>query len=153
MPYVREPGPPFEAPLFDDDGVRTGALPCFKPPWARLFAVNVSTGEIAWEVPLGTEALLSPDKQNVGSRAEGGPIVTAGGLVFIGATADRTVRAFDSRTGAELWSATFDYNVQAVPITYEGVDGTQYVAVNVSAPAAGEPRGNERLVVFRLADR
>ena len=153
VPYVREPGPPFEAPLFDDDGVRLGALPCFKPPWARLFAVNVSTGEIAWEVPLGTEALLSPDKQNVGSRGEGGPIVTAGGLLFIGATADRTIRAFDSRTGAELWSATFDYNVQAVPITYAGVDGTQYVAVNVSAPAAGEPRGNERLVVFRLADR
>ena len=78
-------------------------------------------------------------------------MVTAGGLTFIGATNDRMFRAFDSRTGEELWAAAFDYNVQAVPMTYEGSDGKQYVAVNVSAPATAEPRGNERLVVFGLA--
>ncbi len=80
-------------------------------------------------------------------------MVTAGGLTFIGATADRMFRAFDSRTGEELWSVAFDYNVKAVPMTYEGNDGKQYVAVNVSAPATGEPRGNERLVVFGLPDQ
>ena len=76
--------------------------------------------------------------------------VRGGGLVFIGATTDRRFRAFDSRTGEELSSAAFDYNVEAVPITYAGNDGRQYVAANVSAPATGELRGNERLVVFAL---
>ena len=153
VPYIREIGPPFEAPIFNDDGTRLGALPCFKPPWARLFAVNAGTGEIAWEVPLGIDELLPEGKQNVGSRSEGGPIVTAGGLVFIGATDDRMFRAFDSRTGEEVWSVAFDYNVRAVPMTYAGRDGTQYLAVNVSGPASGEPRGNERLVVFGLPDQ
>ncbi|MDA1093613.1 MAG: PQQ-binding-like beta-propeller repeat protein [Acidobacteria bacterium] len=150
VPYIREAGPPFEAPIFDDDGTRLGTLPCFKPPWARLFAVNASTGDIAWEVPLGINDLLPDDKRNVGSPSEGGPIVTAGGLVFIGATADRTFRAFDADSGAQLWATTFDYNVSAIPMTFAGNDGKQYLAVNVSAPASGEPRGNERLVVFSL---
>ena len=59
-------------------------------------------------------------------------------------------RAFDTRSGEEPWSVTFDYNVEAVPITYEGNDSRQYLAVNASAPATGEPGGNERLVVFSL---
>ena len=111
------------------------------------------TGEIAWEVPLGVNDLLPEGKQRVGSASEGGPIVTAGGLVFIGATADRTFRAFDARTGRELWAETFDYNVSAIPMTYAGRQGRQYLAVNVSAPASGELRGNERLVVFALPER
>ena len=148
--YVRVPGPPFEAAIFDADGARLGALPCYKPPWARLYAVHAASGDIAWEVPLGINMLLPEEKQRVGSPHVGGGIVTAGGLVFIGATTDRMFRAFDSRTGEELWAAAFDYNVEAVPITYEGNDGRQYLAVNVSAPATGELRGNERLVVFAL---
>ena len=151
--YVRSPGPPFEAPIFDADGDRLGALPCYKPPWARLYAVHAASGEIAWEVPLGINELLPEEKQRVGTPSVGGAIVTGGGLVFIGATTDRRFRAFDSRTGDELWSAAFDYNVEAVPITYAGSDGRQYVAANVSAPATGQQRGNERLVVFALPDR
>ena len=148
--YVRSPAQPFAAPIFDADGRRLGALPCYKPPWARLYAVHAASGEIAWEVPLGINELLPEDKQRVGTPSVGGAIVTGGGLVFIGATTDRRFRAFDSRTGEELWSAAFDYNVEAVPITYAGNDGRQYVAANVSAPATGELRGNERLVVFAL---
>ena len=148
--YARVPGPPFEAAIFDADGTRLGALPCYKPPWARLYAVHAASGEIAWEVPLGINTLLPEDKQRVGSPSVGGAIATAGGLVFVGATTDRMFRAFDSRTGEELWAAAFDYNVEAVPITYAGNDGRQYVAVNVSAPATAQPRGNERLVVFAL---
>ena len=150
--YARVPGPPFEAAIFDDDGTRLGALPCYKPPWARLYAVHAASGEIAWEVPLGINTLLPEGRQRVGTPSVGGAIVTAGGLVFVGATTDRMFRAFDSRTGEELWAAAFDYNVEAVPITYAGNDSRQYVAVNVSAPATGEPRGNERLVVFTLPD-
>ena len=77
-------------------------------------------------------------------------MATAGGLTFIGATRDRRFRAFESRTGTELWSVAFDYNVEAIPMTYEGRDGKQYVAVNVSAGGTDETRGNERLVVFSL---
>ena len=148
--YVHSPAQPFESPIFDADGRRLGALPCYKPPWTRLVAVHAASGEIAWEVPLGINELLPVDKQRVGTPSAGGAIATAGGLVFVGATTDRRFRAFDSRTGEELWSAAFDYNVEAVPITYAGNDGRQYVAANVSAPASGEPRGNERLVVFAL---
>ncbi|MCY4661294.1 MAG: PQQ-binding-like beta-propeller repeat protein [Acidobacteria bacterium] len=151
--YVRSPGPPFEAAVFDAEGERLGALPCYKPPWARLYAVHAASGEIAWEVPLGINELLPEEKQRVGTPSVGGAIVTGGGLVFIGATTDRRFRAFDSRTGEELWSAAFDYNVEAVPITYAGNDGRQYVAANVSAPATAQPRGNERLVVFALPGR
>ena len=148
--YIRSPAQPFEAPIHDADGERLGALPCYKPPWARLYAVHAATGDIAWEVPLGINELLPEGKQRVGSPSVGGPIVTAGGLVFIGATTDRRFRAFDSRTGEELWSPAFDYNVRAIPITYAGNDGRQYLALNVSAPASGQPRGEERLVVFGL---
>jgi quinoprotein glucose dehydrogenase len=123
-----------------------------KPPWAKLLAVEVSSGEIVWEVPLGIEELLPEGKQKVGSHGVGGPMVTASGLTFIGATGDRRFRAFDTRTGTELWSVAFDYNVEAVPMTYGGRNGKQYIAVNVSAGATDETRGNERLVVFHLPD-
>ena len=84
VPYIRVSGPPFVAQLVDDNGTQLGFLPCFKPPWARLFAVEASTGEIAWEVPLGINKLLPEGKQKVGSHGVGGPMVTASGLTFIG---------------------------------------------------------------------
>ena len=84
--YVRSPAQPFAAPIFDAAaGRRLGALPCYKPPWARLYAVHAASGEIAWEVPLGINELLPEDKQRVGTPSVGGAIVTGGGLVFIGA--------------------------------------------------------------------
>ena len=150
--YMRVSGPPFVAPYIDDSGTQRGFLPCFKPPWARLLAVDARSGEIAWEVPLGIDEKLPEGRQRVGSHGVGGPMVTAGGLTFIGATSDRRFRAFDTRTGAELWAVAFDYNVEAVPMTYEGRDGRQYVAVNVSAGATDETRGDERLVVFALPE-
>ena len=148
--YVRIGGQPFVAPFIDDNGEERGLVPCFKPPWARLYAVDVDTGEIVWETPLGINAALPVGKRQVGSPGVGGPMVTAGGLTFVGATRDRMFRAFDTRTGEQLWSVTFDYHVEAVPMTYEGNDGRQYLAVNVAAGATDETRGNERLVVFAL---
>jgi quinoprotein glucose dehydrogenase len=74
-------------------------------------------------------------------------MVTAGGLVFIGATRDGRFRAFDSRTGKELWSTRFDYNVTAIPITYMGRNGKQYVAVTAATNGEGN---NESLHVFAL---
>ena len=78
-------------------------LPCQRPPWGRLVAVNANTGEIAWETPLGLTEALPEGKQLTGNSGSAGPTATAGGLVFVGATTDRRFRAFDSKTGKELW--------------------------------------------------
>jgi quinoprotein glucose dehydrogenase len=83
----------------------------------------------------------------------GGPIATAGGLVFIGASNDRRFRAFDSRTGAELWVADLPMSAHAVPITYRGADGKQYVAVTASGAAAIDspsPPDADALIAFAL---
>jgi quinoprotein glucose dehydrogenase len=105
------------------------AWPCQKPPWGRLIAVDAHTGDFAWQVPLGITDELPVSKRNTGRLNLGGPIATAGGLVFIGATNDRRFRAFNSKTGRELWSAKLDASAHAVPITYEGKNGKQYVAI------------------------
>jgi glucose dehydrogenase len=152
LAYDKAPGfASFSAPAKDAEGKPIGNLPCFKPPWERLFAVNANTGEIAWQVPLGITEGLPPGKQNTGrSGAFAGPIATAGGLVFIGATSDNRFRAFDSKTGRELWTAKLDYAATAVPITYQGHSGKQYVAV---VAAGGAARGNgQSLVVYALPD-
>ena len=78
--------------------------------------MNANTGEIAWQVPLGVTDFLPPEKRNTGrSGAFAGPIVTAGGLVFIGATSDARFRAFDAKTGKELWTKQLDYSATANP--------------------------------------
>jgi quinoprotein glucose dehydrogenase len=103
-------------------------MPCQKPPWGRLFAVNANTGDIAWEVTLGLQERLPAGRQNVGNTGSAGPTVTAGGVLFIGATGDSRFRAFESATGRELWVAKLERNVNANPMTYLGRNGKQYVA-------------------------
>jgi glucose dehydrogenase len=104
--------------------------PCQQPPWGELTAVNVNTGDIAWKVPLGSfEELDAKGVPKTGTPNMGGTIATAGGVVFIGATADSRFRAFDSRTGAELWVTKLSGDANAVPITYQGKNGKQYVAI------------------------
>jgi len=99
-------------------------------------AYNLETGKLVWERP-----------ENGNGDAWSGALSTAGGLVFIGATRDRRFRAFDSKTGKELWSVRTDYNVTAIPMTYQGKDGKQYVAVTAATSGQG---GNESLLVFAL---
>ena len=127
---VNGPGPyaGFTAPIKDASGRTVANLPCQRPPWARLVAVNANTGDIAWQTTLGLNENLPEGKQNVGGSGSAGPTVTAGGLVFIGATNDRRFRAFDSKTGKELWSVKLENQVNANPLTYQGKDGKQYVA-------------------------
>ena len=104
--------------------------PCQQPPWGELVAVDVNAGEVAWRVPLGSfEELDALGVPRTGTPNRGGPIVTAGGLVFIGASQDARFRAFDARTGAELWVADLSENGRTVPITYQGKSGKQYVAI------------------------
>jgi quinoprotein glucose dehydrogenase len=128
---VNGPGPynGFSAQVKDKDGKTIGSWPCQKPPWGRLIAVNANTGEIAWQSTLGLNESLPPGKQNTGGSGSAGPIVTAGGLVFIGATSDARFRAFDSKTGKELWTYKLDRPANANPLTYLGKNGKQFVAV------------------------
>jgi len=148
----------FNAPAHDADGKQIGSYPCFKPPWGRLIAVNAATGDFAWQVPLGITESLPEGKQNTGLSNTAGPIVTAGGLVFIGSTGDNRLRAFDSRSGKELWAAKLDYTATAVPMTFMGKNGKQYVAI-VAATGGGGGRGgrggpptaqNQGIYVFAL---
>ena len=126
----------FAAPLsgeYDDNGRAVGpTAPCYKPPWARLTAVDANTGQIKWAVPLGMYESLPEGKQVLGNSGSAGPTVTGGGLVFVGATNDRRFRAFDADTGQQLWETTLNGNANANPMTYRASDGKQYVAINAS---------------------
>ena len=113
--------------------------------------MDANTGDIAWRVPLGITEELEGEKQKTGRLNFGGPMSTAGGLVFIGASNDRRFRAFDTRTGEELWTQPLVMSAHAVPISY-AVDGKQYVAV-VAGGQRGDvddpgPEGAEAVVVF-----
>ena len=105
------------------------SLPCQRPPWSKLIAVNANTGQIVWESVLGLNETLPAGKQLVGSSGSAGASVTAGGLVFVGATNDRRFRAFDAKTGKELWSTTVPATANANPMSYQGKDGKQRIAV------------------------
>src|SRR5205809_77479 len=110
-------------------------MPCNAPPWGVLTAVNANTGEVAWRVPLGSyRELEEKGIKGTGAPNLGGPIVTAGGLLFIGATNDRRFRAFDTKTGKELWVEDMPGQAMAVPITYRARGGKQYVAVATGGP-------------------
>jgi quinoprotein glucose dehydrogenase len=104
--------------------------PAIAPPWGTLNAINLNTGDYAWKVPLGEYPdLVKQGLANTGSENYGGPIVTAGGLVFIAATNhDRKIRAFDKATGALLWDATMPSSGNATPAMYQ-VNGRQFIVV------------------------
>jgi quinoprotein glucose dehydrogenase len=103
--------------------------PCQKPPWGRLTAVNTSTGDIAWQIRLGITEQLPEGKQNTGRPALAGAIVTAGGVLFVASTDDNRFRAFEAKTGRQLWVTKLERRGNADPMTYRGRNGKQYVAV------------------------
>ncbi len=125
--------------FLDPDG-----YPAIAPPWGTLTAIDLNTGEQAWQVPLGEyPELAAQGLKETGSENYGGPVVTAGGLVFIGATSfDKKVRAFDKKTGKLLWSATLPFSATGTPATYE-VGGRQFVIVPAGGgkDRQGEPSG------------
>jgi quinoprotein glucose dehydrogenase len=104
--------------------------PAVTPPWGTLNAINLNTGEYAWKIPLGEyPKLAAQGMPTTGTENYGGPIVTAGGLLFIGASSfDNKFRAFDKATGKLLWQTTLPFPGNATPVTYE-VDGRQYVVI------------------------
>ncbi len=125
--------------FLDPDG-----YPAVAPPWGTLNAINLNTGEYAWKVPLGEyPELAAQGIRDTGSENYGGPVVTAGGLVFIAATNfDKKLRAFDKATGKLLWEATLPFSANATPITYT-VAGKQYVVIYASGgkDKRGTPTG------------
>lgn len=145
-PYALERGAP---QLFSPFGA-----PCVKPPWHSLVAVDLGTGEIAWSVPLGTLEKLMPVPLGLelGAPGVGGPIVTAGGIVFIGATADEKFRAFDTETGKKLWEHELPSAAMATPMTYEA-GGRQYVVIAAGGHHAYyRDKVGDTLVAFALPD-
>ena len=151
MPYERGsitgPGPysGFTAPSggYDANGEGVGPpLPCFRPPWSELVAVDLNRGAIAWRTVLGINENLPEGRQAVGGSGSAGPTLTAGGLVFVGATNDRRFRAFDSGSGEELWVTRLPGSGNANPMSFADGAGKQHVAIVA---------GNE-LLVYGLPD-
>ena len=130
----------------DDEG-----YPAIKPPWGTLNAVNLNTGEIKWKVVLGEyPELTARGIPPTGTENYGGPVVTASGLIFIGATADETFRVFDKENGEILFKAKLPFSGTATPSTYM-VKGRQYVVISAGGGKSGRPKGGH-LVAFALPE-
>ncbi|MDQ2891461.1 MAG: PQQ-binding-like beta-propeller repeat protein, partial [Gemmatimonadota bacterium] len=125
------------------------SVPCIKPPFGTLTAVDMSTGARRWEVPLGSWPAGGPRNRNAGSLSLGGPIVTAGGVIFQAGTLDRQVRAFDVSTGRELWHAQLPAGARMTPMTYVSArDGRQYMVV--TAGGGKEFGAGDYVIAFAL---
>jgi quinoprotein glucose dehydrogenase len=124
--------------------------PAIKPPWGTLSAINLNTGKYEWKIPLGNHSALKGEiNQPTGTRNMGGPIVTAGGLVFIGATIDNRFRAYDKDNGKLLWETSLSGQGRAAPITYMS-HGKQFVVISLSGKLDGKPQ--DTFIAFALPD-
>jgi quinoprotein glucose dehydrogenase len=132
--------------FYDQDG-----YPAVIPPWGTLNAIDLNTGKYLWKIPLGNyPELAAQGMRDTGTENYGGPVVTAGGVLFIGATIfDHQLRAFDSRTGALLWSGELPYAGNATPATYM-VNGKQYVVIATSNSRNLNARQGASYVAFAL---
>jgi quinoprotein glucose dehydrogenase len=130
-------------------------IPCTPPPWGKLVAVDLESGDVRWEVPLGTIRDLGPLPLPLkwGTPNLGGPIVTGSGLVFIGAAMDDYLRAFDIESGEELWKGRLPAGGQATPMTYRiRPNGKQFVVIAAGGHGGLGTRLGDYLVAFALPD-
>ncbi len=127
-------------------------VPCSPTPWGTLTAIDLGTGKVKWQVPLGQShkwGITIPASFGWGSPNIGGPIVTAGGVVFIAAALDSKLRALEAATGKELWQAKLPYPGMSVPITYM-VNGKQYVVISAGGNSRAETALGDATVAFTL---
>jgi len=128
-------------------------MPCNPPPWGLLYAIDMHDGHVMWQSTLGTTEDLAPFSEYIlgktGTPNLGGPMVTAGGLVFIGAAMDDYLRAFDAKTGAELWRGRLPAGGQATPMTYVW-RGRQYVVIAAGGHAKLNTKRGDTVVAFAL---
>ncbi len=132
--------------------VAPSGTPCNPPPWGMLTGVELSTGTIKWETPLGFLPWLRdrPEARQWGSFGLGGAIITASGLAFIANTLDGHLRAFDVSTGKQLWERALPVPALATPMTYQSADGRQYVVISAGGhPGLGTPTGDS-VIAFSL---
>jgi quinoprotein glucose dehydrogenase len=130
-------------------------LPCTKPPWGTLLAVDTATGDVKWEVPLGTVRDLAPVPLSInwGTPSLGGPIITEAGLIFIAAAMDNYLRAFDVETGDELWKGRLPAGGQATPMTYRSTEqGRQFVIIAAGGHGRLGTDIGDSVVAFALPD-
>jgi quinoprotein glucose dehydrogenase len=127
--------------------------PCTKPPWGGLTAIDLASGTIKWDVALGSMHRMTPLRLpftwNLGTPVAGGPMVTAGGLVFVASTMDRMFRAFDIATGAELWHVDLPVNGNATPMTYVS-GGRQFVVLAAGGHFLYGPELGDYLIAYAL---
>lgn len=133
-------------------------IPCVAPPWGRMVGVDLKTGKTAWMRRIGTTKNLKisflpgrfPVPFTMGMLAHGGPLITAGDIVFDAATADNAFRAYDINTGELLWEDELPAGGQATPSTYMGSDGNQYVVIAAGGHSAIGSKPGDNLVAYRL---
>jgi quinoprotein glucose dehydrogenase len=147
---AKQAGTPYgmsRLPLLSPQGA-----PCNRPPWGTLAAIDVNTGEKKWEVPLGNIPWLPAERQatGLGSINLGGPITTAGGLVFIGAALDPYLRAFETDTGRELWKGELPASARSTPMTYRSASGKQYVVIAAGGHDVKDLKQSDALVAFTI---
>jgi quinoprotein glucose dehydrogenase len=141
--FARQTGAPFG--LYRTPFLSPGGLPCNAPPWGTTEAVDLFSGKTVWDVPLGT---MVPGQQT-GSVNLGGPMVTAGGLVFTSAGKDPNLHAFDSGTGKELWKYELPAAAQATPMTYV-LNGKQYLVIAAGGHGKLGTKQGDYVVAFSL---
>ena len=141
-PY-RSEGEVFLSPL---------GIPCSPTPWGTLSAIDMGTGELKWQIPLGQVerfGITIPASFKWGSPNIGGPIATAGGLVFVAAAMDSKLRAIEAATGREVWHGDLPAPGMSVPVTYM-VNGKQYVVISAGGSHRADTRLSDTTVAFAL---
>jgi quinoprotein glucose dehydrogenase len=147
--FGRQTGAPYA--MYREMLLSPGGTPCIAPPWGKLTAVDLKTGEIRWDAPLGRipQLALFPRSSEFGSPNLGGSTVTAGGLVFIAAAMDDKLRAFDVETGKVIWEGQLPASAQAAPMTYS-VNGRQFVVICAGGHGNLGTKKGDHVVAFTL---
>jgi len=141
--FARQTGAPFA--MFRTPLLAPSGLPCNAPPWGTVAAVDLFAGKKVWDVPLGSHI---PDR-NTGTVTLGGPMATAGGLVFTAAAMDNYLRAFDSESGKEIWKYQLPAGGQATPMTY-ALKGKQYLVISAGGHGKLGTKQGDYVLAFTL---